>query len=578
MERASPGDNKPRAALVFGILPCLIGTAGGAYLSSADIIWLSNAGGFWPVVFLLISIASLIRRAVSPFKDRVIAVSAWLALAWTWFHVPLWASATQIPQVSGVVGRDGRVVLTSDITRDPADRVWLINGRAGKKIVSGVAGSATVHDVDIRYDFSRSYTATRPDGEDIAAPLLRAFADALAIEAVKSRTSRFALFEDRAVHEAFVDRVCRSAMPGAITCPARLRLVPDGEATAPGAVWARYHSEAEAISERHVPTLIRLLTDETKKLVQRDLVFDLVMELADSPEDLARVAQNSRLLEDSQFDRLIRKILALPGTGAEAVGILTKVSRITSGQRLALRERALRDAPLAMLCSQAGPLRLTDADVSSLAARMPAAFAKDPQNAVSALSAFGERLPAEVQREAVAAISRGSATHALAALRALNFSPDLRAQLLQKVLSDAKVEDLAGSGHGRDRLDDILTPTEMRALISRAVERSEFSPQWLDFVARMLPARLMTAEERKSILTGMLFASTKAALEYVSENRDYLNPADVSEITRDYTRTIDPDFCLHLSHRNKNRRTEYFGEEQLRIFRDCAERSRKVRD
>jgi hypothetical protein len=51
----------------------------------------------------------------------------------------------------------------------------------------------------------------------------------------------------------------------------------------------------------------------------------------------------------------------------------------------------------------------------------------------------------------------------------------------------------------------------------------------------------------------------------------------VSAITRDYTRTIDPDFCLHLSHRNNNRRTDYFSEDQLRIFRECAELSRKVR-
>ena len=32
-----------------------------------------------------------------------------------------------------------------------------------------------------------------------------------------------------------------------------------------------------------------------------------------------------------------------------------------------------------------------------------------------------------------------------------------------------------------------------------------------------------------------------------------------------------PDFCLHLSHRNKNRKTDYFSEAQLQIFRDCAQ-------
>jgi hypothetical protein len=74
----------------------------------------------------------------------------------------------------------------------------------------------------------------------------------------------------------------------------------------------------------------------------------------------------------------------------------------------------------------------------------------------------------------------------------------------------------------------------------------------------------------------MLFLSAKSAVEFASENRPFLDPADVSEITRDYTRTIDPDFCLHLSHRNNNRRTDYFSEDQLRIFRECAELSRKV--
>jgi hypothetical protein len=69
----------------------------------------------------------------------------------------------------------------------------------------------------------------------------------------------------------------------------------------------------------------------------------------------------------------------------------------------------------------------------------------------------------------------------------------------------------------------------------------------------------------------VLFKSPKAALEFVSENRRYLEPAEVNEVTRDYTRTITTDLCLHLSHRNKIRKMEYFSEAQLRIFRDCAE-------
>ena len=80
----------------------------------------------------------------------------------------------------------------------------------------------------------------------------------------------------------------------------------------------------------------------------------------------------------------------------------------------------------------------------------------------------------------------------------------------------------------------------------------------------------MTPAEQKSLLTELLFKSPKAALEFVSENRRYLEPAEVNEVTRDYTRTITADLCLHLSHRNNNRKMEYFSEAQLQIFRDCA--------
>ncbi len=80
----------------------------------------------------------------------------------------------------------------------------------------------------------------------------------------------------------------------------------------------------------------------------------------------------------------------------------------------------------------------------------------------------------------------------------------------------------------------------------------------------------MTPAEQKSVLAELLFKGPKTAFEFVSENRRYLEPADVNEVTRDYTRTIAPDMCLHLSHRNKNRKVEYFSEAQLQILRDCA--------
>ncbi len=82
--------------------------------------------------------------------------------------------------------------------------------------------------------------------------------------------------------------------------------------------------------------------------------------------------------------------------------------------------------------------------------------------------------------------------------------------------------------------------------------------------------RAMTQAQQKSLLMELLFKSPKAALEFVSENRRYLDPTEVDEVTRDYTRTIATDLCLHLSHRNSNRKVEYFSEAQLQIFRDCA--------
>ena len=103
------------------------------------------------------------------------------------------------------------------------------------------------------------------------------------------------------------------------------------------------------------------------------------------------------------------------------------------------------------------------------------------------------------------------------------------------------------------------------------IKRSEASTKWLSFAVRALPVRAMAPPERKAVLNGLLFESTKSAFEYASEHRRYLDAEDVNEITTDYARTIAPDFCLHLSHRNKNRKTDYFSETQLQIFRDCAQ-------
>jgi hypothetical protein len=186
------------------------------------------------------------------------------------------------------------------------------------------------------------------------------------------------------------------------------------------------------------------------------------------------------------------------------------------------------------------------------------------------LEVFGERLSADIQRDAVTAIVKAKPSYALAALRHVNFSPALRRDLMRKVLSDARHDDFSAAGLSKEKLQGMLTPAEMRALIAMAIKRSETSSPWLDFAHQSLPISAMTPAEQQSLLTELLFRSPKTAFEFVSENRRYLEPADVNEVTRDYTRTSTTEFCLHLSHRNSNRKMEYFSEAQLQIFRDCA--------
>jgi hypothetical protein len=212
-----------------------------------------------------------------------------------------------------------------------------------------------------------------------------------------------------------------------------------------------------------------------------------------------------------------------------------------------------------------------DSEVARLALRMRASLEVTPEVAVLILEKLGERLPLEAQQEAIASIVRANASHALAALRHVNFSSDWREKLLGKVISDATYEDFEAAHLSRETLEDLLTPTEMRSLIATVIRRSETSSKWLNVAQRLLPVRHMTPLERKTLLNGLLFESTKSALEFVSENRHYLEAQDVNEVTNDYTKTVAPDFCLHLSHRNKSRKIDYFSEAQIQIFRDCAQ-------
>jgi hypothetical protein len=188
------------------------------------------------------------------------------------------------------------------------------------------------------------------------------------------------------------------------------------------------------------------------------------------------------------------------------------------------------------------------------------------------LEVFGERLSREAQDDAVSAIVDARASYALAALRHVNFSSSLRERLLQKVIADGGVDDLDAAKLSRENLQDTFTPPEVRPFIASAVRRSQSSKEWLDFAVRVLPVSAMTLPERKVIVDELMFVSTKAALEFVSENRQYLEAAEVSEVTHDYTRTIERDMCLHLTHRNASRGVAYFSEVQLEIFRECARR------
>jgi hypothetical protein len=311
------------------------------------------------------------------------------------------------------------------------------------------------------------------------------------------------------------------------------------------------------------------LTQDHSYRSDRDQVFALFMSLA-NPEALSTVAQKSSLLDASQFNELIARIADSPGCGNEAVTILSKVNRLTEEHRRALRVKVFREASLSLIADNATALRISDSEVAQLALRMRASLGLTPEVAVRLLEKFGERLPIEAQHEAIASIVQANASHALAAMKYVNFSSNWREKLLGKIIADATYGDFEAARLSREALEDLFTPTEVRSLIATVIARSQTSKEWLDFAVRVLPVRAMTPLERKTLLNGLLFESTKSALEFVSEHKHHLEAKDVNEVTQDYTNTIAPDFCLHLSHRNKNRKTDYFSEAQLKIFRDCA--------
>lgn len=557
-------------AAVFGLIPCILGVGIAQYLRWKGTVWLSSAGAFWPIACLVTSVAILCQFAASSSPDRTARIFGWFILTWTWLYFPLWLTAREIPQTAAVVSPDGRVFVAGDWARQPSDKVWYLTGRVGDRIVRNVTGTATVSDADVRYRYSEAYVSGRRNEEDLSTPVISAARALLTEEAKKSRSSRIALFENREVHDRLLGTLCHAIAPDEARCPLKLSLSPQAEATIPGAIWSKSYTEQEAIDEKHLPTLVQLLTQDNSRLADRDRVFALFMDLAGTSEQLSTVARKSGSLDASQFDQLIKRILAAPGCGNEAVGILAKVNRLTDEHRQALRAKVFREASLALVANNAMALRISDSEVAQLALRMRASLELTPEVAVLVLEKFGERLPAEAQHEAVASIVGAKASYALAALRHVNFSSGWREKLLAKIVSDASYEELEAARLSRDVLEDLLTPAEMRSLIAAVIRKAEASAKWLGFAVRVLPVRAMTPLERKTLLNGLLFESPKSAFEFVSEYRHLLEADDVNEITYDYTKTVAPDFCLHLSHRNKNRKTDYFSETQLQIFRDCA--------
>ncbi len=572
MGSASTRKKTMAKVIMFGIIPCILGAGIGQYLRWSGAIWLTDAGGFWPVVCLGASLATFVKLAITSARDRTLHVCAWLVITWTWLYFPFWLTAAEIPQSSAVVSKDGRVFIASESARRPSNKVFVLAGRGGNRIVRNVVGTATVNSVEVKYRFGEPYIARHSDDEDVSKPLIRAVNAVLAVESTKSRSSRVALFEARQAYDQLIQRICRAVDQDGSACPLQLTLTPQIAARSIGGVWSKHYTEQEAINEKHLPTLVQLLTQDRSPLVAPGVVYARFMDLVGTTADMVKVAQRSRMLDEEQFDELISRVLAAPDGGDDALSIVVQVNRLNQGQRLALRTKVFREASIELIFKHAMPLRMFDAEIQQLAPRMRSAFDLNPGVAVLALETIGDRLPRETQDDAVRAIVNARASYALTALRHLNFSSSLRGTLLQKVIADAGVDDISVAKLTRENLEDTLTPAEVRPFIASAIIKSQSSKEWLDFAIRVLPIRAMTITERKAIVNELMFTSTKAALEFVSENRQYLEAAEVSEVTHDYTSTIERDMCLHLTHRNTSRGLEYFSEAQLQIFRECAQR------
>ena len=574
MKKPSKWQSRRYRALVFGLLPCLLGLGTAQYLRWTDAVWLTIASWFWPILLTIVSAAVLIKLVFSPFEDRASAVSAWLTLVLTWFYVPMWATAVELPRAAAVADSNGNVDFATRASRLPGYKIWFLTHAPGTRIVHDVSGQVLAHEMVLDYAYDGPYIAAHRDRDDLLASLSRAADTVLGEEVARPRESRIALLEDAATSKAVLERICRAAVGDREHCPIKMKLTPENTAIAPGGTWNKLHTEEEALQERHLPTLVRLLTQTDTPLVDRDKVFSLLLEDADTIAPISQVAQKPYWLTDDQFAALIARILVSSESGNDAAAIVARVTRLKPEQRRALRTKALDEASIGTLLEHAASLHISDAELAQLAPRARISFAVDPATAVRALELFAGRWPPETQRDAVVGIVKADAAYALKALEHLNFSSELRRLLMNKVLADAEYEDFAKARLTKEKLQVMFSSAELRSLTELAVKRSETSESWMNFALNALTVREMTPAERNSLLTGLLFKSPRSAMEFVSENRRYLEPEEVNEVTRDYTRTIAADLCLHLSHRNANRRMEYFSETQLQIFRDCAAQSK----
>jgi hypothetical protein len=570
MKQTSKRMSWKNRALVFGLLPCALGIGVAWTVRSTDTVWLTDAGVVWPFVLTVVSAAIIAKLVVSPFEERSSAIAAWLTLWLSWFYVPIWTTAVEVPYSAAVISRDGRVHLVSDELRYRDSKVWHLTHGADIRVIHRVAGKVTASLLEIEYRYAKPYIGTRRHGEDLAASLTAAAEGVLDLKVLATRTSRIALLDNRIVQDGVLARICSAVVGQGAACPIKMSLSPLKDETVPGAAWSTLYTESEAIAERHLPTLVQLLTMPDSPLVRRDEALGLLLDLADTVAPLSQVAQRPHLLDDERFDELIRRILSAPGCDDSVIPLVVRSSRLSREQRRALRAKALSEARIATLIENASTLRITDSELGQLTPRMQLALLADAAVAVRAFQVFGERLSPEAQRDAVAGIVSARASYALSALEHVNFSPEIRRDLVRKILADAATADFSSARLSKERLQEVLTPAEMRALVGTAVKRSDASEKWLEFTLASLSVRDMTPAERQSILNELLFKSSKDALEFVSKHRNHLDPAEVNEVTRGYARTLTPGFCLHLSHRNKNRRTEYFSEDQLQIFRDCA--------